>query len=85
MTAGYDISVGAGTWFREAAFGPDADVGNAAIDDAAIFKRALSNGELAEIWNGGSGQTIALALVPEPSSAALLGLGGLALILRRSK
>lgn len=31
------------------------------------------------------GQTIALTAVPEPSSSALLGLGGLALILRRRK
>lgn len=85
LSAGYDISVGTGTWFREAAFGPDATVGNAAVDDAAIFKRALSNAELAELWNGGTGQTVALAMVPEPSSAALLGLGGLALILRRRK
>ncbi len=36
---------------------------------------------------GGSGDTIqfALAPVPEPSTTALLGLGGLALILRRRK
>lgn len=31
------------------------------------------------------GKTISLAAVPEPSSAALLGLGGIALILRRRK
>ncbi len=39
--------------------------------------------------NGGtataSSNTIAVAVVPEPSSAALLGLGGLALIMRRRK
>jgi hypothetical protein len=34
---------------------------------------------------GGSGDTIQFALVPEPSTTALLGLGGLALILRRRK
>lgn len=35
--------------------------------------------------NGGSNYTATFTVVPEPSSAALLGLGGLALILRRRK
>ncbi len=35
--------------------------------------------------NGGANYTATFTVVPEPSSAALLGLGGLALILRRRK
>jgi len=44
------------------------------FDDLQVYDHALSNTEVQ-----------ALAAVPEPSSAALLGLGGIALILRRRK
>ncbi|MCP5537517.1 MAG: LamG domain-containing protein [Akkermansiaceae bacterium] len=47
---------------------------NGLFDDTRIYDTALSASEIAS-----------LAGVPEPSSAALLGLGGLALILRRRK
>lgn len=49
------------------------------IDDVAIFDTTLSNSEMSFLSNN------AAAAVPEPSSAALLGLGGIALILRRRK
>ncbi len=55
------------------------------------LSKILVNGVAAEIGtninvvsDGGSG-SIVTAIVPEPSSAALLGLGGLALLLRRRK
>jgi len=51
------------------------------IDDVAIFDTALTGTQLDSIRVNG----IATQAVPEPSSAALLGLGGLALILRRRK
>jgi len=40
---------------------------------------------IASAFNGATGVQINFIAVPEPSSAALLGLGGLALILRRRK
>lgn len=86
LSPGFDIAVDPGTWWREANFGPDASVTNSAQDDAAIFHRSLTNSEISEIYNGGTGLSIADAIaVPEPSSSALLGLGGLALVLRRRK
>lgn len=47
------------------------------IDEVAFYDSALSAQDIAAHY--------AAATVPEPSSAALLGLGGLALILRRRK
>ena len=52
----------------------DGDYANIAIYDTALDTAALQT-----VLNAGP------AAVPEPSSAALLGLGGLALILRRRK
>ena len=52
------------------------------IDEVAIWGRALTPTEVGELHTRGSN---GLAVVPEPSSAALLGLGGLALILHRRK
>lgn len=50
-----------------------------------IFYRAATNEGDRFSNNGGSNYTATFTVVPEPSSAALLGLGGLALILRRRK
>ena len=52
-----------------------------------LFGSALDNGPLV-IWESvvtGDSIQIGLAAVPEPSSTALLGLGGLALMLRRRR
>ncbi|MFT6861483.1 MAG: hypothetical protein ACJAVK_000035 [Akkermansiaceae bacterium] len=59
---------------------------NGNIDDVAIWNRALSQSEVDSIWNGGTGASIAsLSVVPEPTSLALLGFGGLALIFRKRR
>lgn len=46
-----------------------------------VYDEALSNTSITTILDAGSG----VAAVPEPSASALLGLGSLALILRRKK
>lgn len=54
------------------------------IDEFATWDRVLTSEEISQVYNNGlSGQ--AVTAVPEPSSSALIGLGGLALILRRRK
>ena len=77
ITAGnLGIAIGAG--IREVA----APNGNAArfvaglIDDVRIYDTELTAGDV---------QNLYLTTVPEPSAAALLGLGGLALALRRAR
>jgi hypothetical protein len=50
------------------------------LDDLAIWDEALTEARIIELAAGGS-----VIPIPEPSSTALLGLGGLALILRRRK
>ncbi len=45
---------------------------NGRLDEIAIWNRALSNSELIALYNGGAG-----AIVPEPSTLVLLGLGTL--------
>ena len=52
-----------------------------ALDDVQVYDEALSAGDVTFLFNN-AGSTVA---VPEPSTTALLGLGGLALILRRRK
>jgi hypothetical protein len=53
------------------------------IDDLAVWTRALDTQEIGAIYNAGlSGQSL-LLLVPEPTSASLIVLGCLPLILRR--
>ncbi len=51
------------------------------IDDVQIYDEALSASDATFLLNN-AGTAVG---VPEPSSTALLGLGGLALILRRRK
>ncbi len=70
LSAGYNIAVGADTWYREPRFGPDQDtISGAAYDDCAIWHRALESAEIAQIWNGGTGKTIntLLNLTSKPS------------------
>ncbi|MBX2851984.1 MAG: LamG domain-containing protein [Phycisphaeraceae bacterium] len=52
------------------------------LDDVALWDRALTLQEVEAIYNSGDGASIA-SLVPEPSSLALLGLGGLLVARRR--
>lgn len=55
------------------------------IDDVAQWNRALTDIEVGEIWGGGSASARSLgSLIPEPASS-LLGLLGLAAILRRRR
>ncbi len=54
------------------------------IDEFGAWSRVLDSAEIAQVYDNGV-NGVALTVVPEPSSAALLGLGGLALILRRRK
>ncbi len=73
LTPNANIAVNTATWFRQPNFGPDQDtVTRAAYDDTAIWKRALTAAEVAQIYNGGTGATIAsLTAVPEPSTYGL--------------
>ena len=52
----------------------DSELFNGLIDDVRVYDNALSQSEIS-----------ALASIPEPSAVALLGLGGLALLIRRRK
>lgn len=54
---------------------------NTNIDDVALYDEALDSSQIGWLSNNEATATV----VPEPSSTALLGLGGLALILRRRK
>lgn len=57
---------------------------NGGIAEIMIHDEALSNADILDV-QGALSTTYGITIVPEPSSAALLGLGGLALILRRRK
>jgi len=54
------------------------------IDDVGIWGRALTDAEVQTLWANGQGASIA-SVIPEPTSLALLGLGGVALLRRRSR
>ena len=56
---------------------------NGAIDEVAIWQRALSDAEIAQLYNGGAGYSIATIAVPEPASLALLAFATLARAVRR--
>lgn len=60
-------------------FGDGARAITAQIDDVSVWSGALSDAQMLALSSN------AASTVPEPSSTALLGLGGLALILRRRK
>ena len=53
-----------------------------AMDEVGIWNRALTTGDMAELWNDGAGMSLA---VPEPTTMMLLGLGGLGLLRRNRK
>lgn len=53
---------------------------NGRLDEIAIWNRALSNSEIAGLWNDGKGLNLLPASVPEPSSVALLAIGAACLI-----
>ena len=46
---------------------------NGLLDETAIWTRALSDSELATIYNGGRGMV--LMTIPEPASVIMLGIG----------
>jgi hypothetical protein len=50
------------------------------LDDVGIWDNALSASEIQNIYDNGVG-----SYVPEPSSALLLGLGGLSLLIKRRR
>lgn len=52
------------------------------LDDIALWDRVLTTDEIAAIYNNGDGASIT-SLIPEPSSLALLALGGLLVARRR--
>ena len=60
---------------------------NGNIDDVAVWDRVLTADEVSSIYNGGDGASIGSLTsgVPEPSSIALLGLGGLVLAFRKRR
>lgn len=57
---------------------------NGQIDEFATWDRVLDSSEISQVYNNGL-NGLAVTAVPEPSASALIGLGGLALILRRRK
>ena len=83
--AGGNYGVGAGTFFREFQLGPEESlsINNYGIDDLAFFQDALAPDDISQIYNGGTGATIAVLMVPEPSVSALMIMGALALARRR--
>lgn len=42
---------------------------NGSIDDVAVFARALSDAEVANLWNGGNGRRVATTVTATPASA----------------
>ena len=60
---------------------------NGNIDDVAVWNRVLTADEVSSIYNGGDGASIGslISVIPEPSSTALLGLGGLFLAFRKRR
>lgn len=55
------------------------------LDDLALWTRALSSQEIGGIYNAGlNGQSL-LSLVPEPTTAPLVALGGIAIFIRQRR
>lgn len=51
------------------------------IDEVAIWDRVLSSGEIAQLYNNGSG----ISIIPEPTRALLLVLGAVGVVMRRRR
>lgn len=76
-----DATLGNNAWTlgsSEAAFGNNRDY-KGLLDEVAIYGSVLSDAQIA------SNYALGISPIPEPSSTALLGLGGLALIMRRRR
>lgn len=90
-TSSVITATGGLTLNNDIVFGQDGDGAGyslpaSGIDDVSIWSRALNTAEIQEIYTAGrAGNDLSTVLVPEPCSSALLGLGGLSLILRRPR
>ena len=49
------------------------------VDEVGFWNSALSNSDISSLWNGGAG----LAVIPEPSTVAMVVVGGLLFLRRR--
>ena len=55
------------------------------IDDVAFWDTALTDADVQQIWNGGTGASIESLAIPEPTALSLFGMVGLAMMLRRRR
>jgi hypothetical protein len=52
------------------------------MDELGLWSRVLNSDEVSELYNSGNGLSMA-AIIPEPATVALVGLGGVILLSRR--
>ena len=55
------------------------------IDDVGYWDTALTDADVQQIWNGGTGASIESLAIPEPTALSLFGMVGLAMMLRRRR
>ena len=54
---------------------------NGSIDEVTVWDEALSNAQIAALYNNGDG----VITIPEPASLLLIALGSLAVLVRRTR